>query len=1021
MSKRLKLFGLLALVLALGAGVAWGAAEWKSRTLAGTDSNPFELGKQIPAGVVANVFNLITGNGSQVGSVTTNNDAAYTNLVLKVSAAKDNVIEVAPRAGTAARPVDNLWQSVAGRPLQLVVNADNNMGKVVVKASNGDDPRVNADLPAGVLAPAGGSQAYTFYTGGTVQENGILGVTHDNSLGQNWVGVRAHRDMAKAPVFQVEKVDKVTIGAPDPDPATDEVQPFYLMYDPATAVAGYNPANEVTYVKIMADALSAKTQGLWLRHGLDQRIYTAPTAGLTAVAPAVGNPDTLATVAEASLTGFVRLIKQGKGLLHINSDSTGLAANGADLRKVDGAHHRGGTLVESGTVQVDGGNAKIPADHFRGSLGKIWTAFQGSGSTMADPYDPVSYLAASVGNTYLPGTGGMPALYNPLWVQNDAKVMVNRSQFFSDFNIAKAATFHVDEYTLKGTNYNPQVTVTLDGNDSLADGLLEGKFDLVLASNAAAARPANTHPQSGAINSPAQAIFFINKPENKIFAEGETLVANGVLEIAGNKSIGGGQVTIGATGSVGTPDRGFLTPAPAVGLGTFAASKTFNLENVTVGQDRGAVAVERGETLSFKDITLNNTGIGGANSFRINPADVALGAGYNNIGLGDPFVTTPSGGLLPGNWTDTATVEFGAASSADAKYSVAGVLRNPTRVDVERGVWHLNSFLSPTADQAAAGDTPFMHVYVWPTAVLSLAKDVNDFSPYMDLKVTDDSRIRVVLRDSDIATTRADAMGKDPVFQAHHIDYSGLGSGAQNKDRRLAIQLDPTQLTDKALKKGWVKLVFSPDARNWNHLHYLREYTPNLTYEDYAKVRITWTTKSDIVKNAVAHVDQNSYTILLEVGTDVTDPVNPGTPTPTPDEKPDGPEISAPATVEPGKPVTFMLGDWYNNKKKLAAGDIKDIVWMLDGKDVTAQVKGNNKLEVNAPAAEGTMTLEIKGKLVSDPTKELSQKKSVTVKKAGTTPTPTPDSGKSSGGGCDAGFGGLALVLAAAFLLKKKA
>ena len=93
---------------------------------------------------------------------------------------------------------------------------------------------------------------------------------------------------------------------------------------------------------------------------------------------------------------------------------------------------------------------------------------------------------------------------------------------------------------------------------------------------------------------------------------------------------------------------------------------------------------------------------------------------------------------------------------------------------------------------------------------------------------------------------------------------------------------------------------------------------------------------------------------------------------------------------------------------------------MLDGKDVTTQIKGT-KLEVNAPAAEGTMTLEIKGKLVSDPTKELSQKKSVMVKKAGTTPTPTPDSGKSSGGGCDVGFGGLALVLAAAFLLKKKA
>ena len=156
------------------------------------------------------------------------------------------------------------------------------------------------------------------------------------------------------------------------------------------------------------------------------------------------------------------------------------------------------------------------------------------------------------------------------------------------------------------------------------------------------------------------------------------------------------------------------------------------------------------------------------------------------------------------------------------------------------------------------------------------------------------------------------------------------------------------------------------------------------------------------------------------MGTDITDPVNPGTPAPTPTPEKNGPEIDAPATVEPGKTVTFTLGDWYSEGKKLAAGDVKDIVWMLDGKDVTAQVKGN-KLEVNAPAAEGTMTLEIKGKLVSDPTKELSQKKSVTVKKAGTTPTPTPEGGKSSGGGCDAGFGGLALALAAAFLLKRKA
>ena len=185
---------------------------------------------------------------------------------------------------------------------------------------------------------------------------------------------------------------------------------------------------------------------------------------------------------------------------------------------VDGAHHRGGTVVEAGVLQVDGGNASARGDHFRGSLGKVWTSFQGSASAMANPYDPASYVAAAV---------AAGALYNPLFIQNDAKVMVNRSQFFSDFNVAKDATFHVDEYTLMGDNYNPQIAVTLDRKDSKADGLLEGKFDLVLSSVLAAARP-NNDPTTPAIGNDGQAIFFINNPENKIFDKGETLVANGV-------------------------------------------------------------------------------------------------------------------------------------------------------------------------------------------------------------------------------------------------------------------------------------------------------------------------------------------------------------------------------------------------------------------------------------------------------------------------------------------------------------
>lgn len=838
----------------------------------------------------------------------------------------------------------------------------------------------------------------TAYTGGTVQMHGVLGVTNNNSLGQRWVGVFGNLAETKAPVFQVEGVDKVYLGVNDPTPAMTQ-QPFFLMFD---NTAGGDPLTNLTYVKVKADAVSTKLQGLWLMHGLDQVAYTVPNPFDAGVYGAGAN-DTLISAADGSSTGFVRLIKQGKGSLFINGDTTALEAAPMALPydAVDGAHHRGGTVVEAGVLQVDGGNASVRNDHFRGSLGKVWARFQGSASTMANPYDPASYLAAAV------GIAGNGALYNPLFILNDAKVMVNRSQFFSDFNVAKDATFHVDEYTLAGTNYNPQIAVTLDQKDSKADGLLEGKFDLVLNSILAASRPAN-HPVSTAINNDGQAIFFINNPENKIFASGDTLVANGVLEIAGAKSIGGGQVTIGATGDNGLPNRGFTT----TDLATFAAAKTFKLENVTVGQPGGAVAVERGETLSFKDITLNNMGVAAADSFRINPMGVALGAGYIPYDPApgrDPFQTSALTNLLPGSWTDSATVAFGAMGSDDAKYSVEGVLRNPTRVDVERGVWQLNGFPVPTAAQVAAGEKPFMNVYVYPTAALSLAKDVNDFSNLMDLKVTDDSRIRVVLRDSDIAATRGEAMAKEPVFQAHHVDYTALGSGAQNKDRRLNIQLDPTQLTGGTIKKGWVKLVFSPDARNWNHLHYLREYTPGLTYEDYAKVRITWTTTSDIVKNAVAHVDQNSYTILVEVGEDVNDPINPGTPPAV--EKDLKADIKAPAEVKLGTDVTFELGKW--TYKASADVEVQDVKWMLDGVDKTADVK-DSKLTVKAEK-EGTMNLVVTAKLKADPTVDGEAKVSVAVKKDGG----SSSSGGSSGG-CDAGFTGLALLLAAPLFLRKR-
>lgn len=990
MSKKLKLFGLLALTVALGAGVAW---AFDTLTLSGNHDGDLTLASG------ATSTGIITGNGTQRGGVTL---AVATNKVLRLDAASDNTVTLAPGDVATVGSVRRLAPTAPGTAanIQVVVNSTNDhRGKVVMKASDGDHPT---------------GTTMTSYTGGTVQVSGTLGVTTGNALGQAWVGVVGNYVAANAPVFQSEGVNEVQLGILDPNNALTN-QPFYLL---ANTVAPTAPrlATDLRYVTINAEQTSSSNRGVMLHHGLDQRDYTTATYVVGAGA------DTHAAVNAQTVNRFVRLTKTGTGRLWVNGGNDTLAPDATTAvvyaHPVDGLHHFGGTVVDGGTLEVLGGRSATEADHFRGSLGRTWNAF----TVAAVAPNPV--IAPMI--PYLPGqylanarTGGI--FYNPLFINNNGRVIVDRSQFFSDFNVAANASFYAHDYTLKGATYNPQIVVTLDDNDSRADGLLEGEFDLVLFSGIVpvANRPTAGHDTSDAITNASQAIFFINNPDNKIFASGDTLVGNGVLEIAGAKSIGGGQVTIGAVGGNALPNRRFLTPDPVVGppavpagLATFAAAKTFKLENVTVGQARGAVAVEQGETLSFKDITLNNMGTAAANSFRINPVGVQLGEGYNAAVVpDDPFTgVTPLALPLPGSWTNSATVAFGSEGSGDAKYAVEGVLRNPTRVDVERGVWQLNSFPTPTATQAATGVNPFMNVYVYPTAVLSLAKDVNDFSPYMDLKVTDDSRIRVVLRDSDIAATRADAMGKAPVFQAHHIDYTALGAGAQNKDRRLNIQLDPSQLTGGTIKQGWVKLVFSTDAKNWNHLHYLREYTPGLTYEDYAKIRITWTTTSDIVKNAVAHVDQNSYTILVEVGENVTDPVNPGKPTP---ETPSLTTTLTPSatSVAPGAEVTVTLGEW---TYKGASADVVSEDVTVTGGTIKTPLAG--KKVVLTAGAEGTMTVTATSVLKSDPKVTGKGTTSITVTKGG-------GSGKksSSGGGCDAGFGGLALALAAAFLLKRKA
>lgn len=973
LSKKLKLFGLLALTLALTAGVAWAVAMTNVITVTTEDPNDYET-------AIATA-NTLVGSG-KAGKTTGKIDFTADHLYLK-GAAKDDVLDVAPKDGKMLNGNDDA---------QIVVNAEGEEGKVILRGANKDNPL---------------AATRNVFAGGTVLMGGTLGLTNSNAIGQGWVGVMG-RGEKSAPVLMGEGVDSLIFGHTDPDGTVVVAgrQPLYLLWaDQATAGP---KENELRYVVVDStpSSMAGALQGLEFRDGLAQLDMVKPTLQAAKDVP----------VKPATETDrhYLRLVKTGNGMMKIYgsakdtslaTDATHVAGNASVAGKhfaLDGAFHRGGTTVVDGTLQVIAGAGAVNNDHFRGSLGRTWVPYQGSSAAYA-PAD---------GNANFVKVANHVDIYNPLRVEGKGKVIVDRSQFFDDFNIVTGGVFEADDYLIAGKKFYPQIAIFLHQKNSVADGLLKGNFDLILeAKGAGTLRPDDDKKDDGLID-PQQAVLYING-ENEIGGngageKGDTLVSTGVLQIAKAKSIGAGEVTIGAEGAEAW-DRGYTTQE----VGVFAAAASFDLPNVTRGQKLGAAGAVNGATLTFKDLSLLNRGIAKEADFRINPRAVKLGYGYQPSDKGgEQFKTdaTPVGNAFHDSWT--GTVAFGGSGSWD----VAGTMSNPTRVDVERGVLRLDSYPMSTS-LIPANAEPFMHVFVWPEAVLSLADGVRDFNldkaHRMNLWVTDDSRINLVLNDSDIASSRADAMGKAPVFQAHEIDYTGLGAGQKDRDRRLVIQLDTSKLSNpKSIPAGWVKAVFSTNAPQWNRLHFLRENS-NVNYEDYAKVRIVWSNTSDLPENtkAVAHLDENSNTILIEFGANVTDPVNPGGPNPGKTDDLTTTLTPSATSVAPGAEVTVTLGEW--TYKGASADVVSEDVTVTGG---TIKTPLTGKKVVLTAGAEGTMTVTATSVLKSDPKVTGKGTTSITVTKGG-------GSGKksSSGGGCDAGFGGLALALAAAFLLKRKA
>ena len=1003
MSKKLKLFGLLALTVALAAGVAW-AAFSGTTTLNGTRPADLVVDKITAAAenYGANTFNEIAGSGKLTGAVlanvaTGNGGGVAGPLVLALNASETNTVELAPAAGKniaegtgvlgnyGAIAAGNNLQVIVNGPVDLPDNAENtNNGTVVIRGANADSPTIGA---------AGWRN---HYWGGTFAYGGTLGVSENNALGQGWVALmaRSAASSRRGATFSVNGTTRVRLGIEDPASQTTG-QPVYLVADQTEALTP--AARHVQQAFINVDSIGGKAQELWLNHGL-REVKNYTTASNLAGGGGAAWPDVLLTWTAAQMAPMTRaqapaaapaahltqLVKTGAGNLYITSDGTGLPAFDAVNGKYAayrGAMHEGGTIVRGGTLQIDGRNATTWRDRYTGYLGSVW-----------------NLAALAQANSYLQNSaGGAGAIHNPLYLENDAKVIVDRAQIFSFFRGAEKTEFTANQFSLAGVNERPVIFVTLNNEHSDFAGKLSGSFDLVVDSKVSALGAV-----AGSAVTPGQAQLRLGKAENDI--TGLTRVDNGVLSVAGANSIapkGPGTLTVG-TGGAGTPNKAvFLAVADSTFMnrtivnGPRSNAKPANTTNITAD---GALATASGTKVAFNDVTIDG-------SMEINPRAVM----ETIARVGDDSIRWTEAQPYP---TWTGMVAFGEGASAD--YTIGGDVNNITQIAISRGTWHLGKLPKDNG-------TGFANVMIRQDATLSLGDGARDFSKCLDVQVDNDSRIRLVVKPEDVAKSREAAMLKDPIFKAREIDYTWLGTGGTAKDFRLNLWVDISALNNKLTKGDWLKLVQSDNAIQWNHLHYLREYSGTRN-EDKVKVVVTFCDKDgkritdiDLGDESVSNLlplDEGSHTILVPVLKDFTGPASE-------DPKPE-PKLTAtvtPAsgsTVKPGADVVFEVKDW---KFGDAAVEVENVKWMLNGEDKTAEAEAKGgKLEAKAGANGTKLELKVTANVKGDAAKKAELTSTVNVSD-GSTPGPEK---KSSGGGCDAGFGALALVAGAAFLLRRK-
>ena len=152
----------------------------------------------------------------------------------------------------------------------------------------------------------------------------------------------------------------------------------------------------------------------------------------------------------------------------------------------------------------------------------------------------------------------------------------------------------------------------------------------------------------------------------------------------------------------------------------------------------------------------------------------------------------------------------------------------------------LKKYMIPKGDVMTA-IKPHQHLLFW--------ADNDPYKGTFHLNFTLDPEVSTII-----------ARAKEAVFVADHIDYRGLGDGEGNRDRRLVIQIDPSDLPSQAVSQGWVKLVYSLSGEGWENTHFLREDSSGHK-EDFKKVEVSWVGAANLpIKGTQVYVDQEQYT-----------------------------------------------------------------------------------------------------------------------------------------------------------------